>query len=156
MSTLTLKREAKALIDAMSPAQLWAASEFLAFVKSRELDSTTLELLSIPGFEASFAGGMKGHQGGPHQTLARCDPTYSVELSQEAQRFNSRCTKPVAKKLARCFEWLQENPREGNNVKPLKGKLAGFCRYRAGDLRVVYMMRRSSRHRVRDHHRQAQ
>jgi hypothetical protein len=59
MSTLTLKREARALIDTMSPAQLKAASGFLAFVKSRELDAATLELLSIPGFEASFARGMK-------------------------------------------------------------------------------------------------
>ena len=59
MSTLTLKRKAKALIDAMSPAQLRAASELLAFVKSRELDPATLELLGIPGFEASFVRGMK-------------------------------------------------------------------------------------------------
>jgi len=57
MSTLALRQEAKALIDAMSPTQLKAASEFLAFVKSRELNPATVELLSIPGFEASlFAG----------------------------------------------------------------------------------------------------
>jgi hypothetical protein len=64
MSTLTLRREAKALIDTMSPAQLRAASEFLAFVKSRELDSATLELLAIPGFTASFARGMKDIKAG--------------------------------------------------------------------------------------------
>jgi len=64
MSILTLKREAKALIDSMSPAQLRAASEFLAFVKSRELDPATLELLTIPGFEASFARGMKDIKAG--------------------------------------------------------------------------------------------
>jgi hypothetical protein len=64
MSTVTLKREAKALIDTMSRAQLRAASEFLAFVKSRELDPATLELLSIPGFEAAFSRGMKDIKAG--------------------------------------------------------------------------------------------
>jgi mRNA interferase RelE/StbE len=63
---------------------------------------------------------------------------YKVELSDEARRFYDRCDKPVAKKLARCFEALEKNPREGNNVKPLKGKFAGSYRYRVGDLRVVY------------------
>ena len=64
MSTAALKREAKALIDAMSPAQLRVASEFLAFVKARELDAATLELLSSPGFEASFARGMRDVKAG--------------------------------------------------------------------------------------------
>ena len=63
---------------------------------------------------------------------------YKLELSLEAQRFYDRCDKPVAKKLARCFQSLEKNPREGNNIKPLKGKLAGSYRYRVGDLRVVY------------------
>jgi len=59
MSTIQLRKQAKALIDDLTTPQLRVASEFLAFVKSRELDSATLELLSIPGFEASFARGMK-------------------------------------------------------------------------------------------------
>jgi mRNA interferase RelE/StbE len=63
---------------------------------------------------------------------------YKVELSREAQQFYDRCDKPLARKLARCFQSLERNPREGNNVKPLKGKLAGSYRYRIGDLRVVY------------------
>ncbi|MGA2231609.1 MAG: type II toxin-antitoxin system RelE/ParE family toxin [Tepidisphaeraceae bacterium] len=63
---------------------------------------------------------------------------YRVELTQEAQRFYDRCDKPVAKKLARCFLSLEKNPREGNNVKPLKGSFAGSYRFRVGDLRVVY------------------
>jgi len=58
MSTAELKQEAKALIDAMSGPQLRVASEFLAFVKRRDLDAATLELLSIPGFEKSFARGI--------------------------------------------------------------------------------------------------
>jgi hypothetical protein len=64
MSILELKREAKAIIDTMSPEQLRAASEFLAFVKGREVDPATLELLSIPGFKASFVRGMKDIKAG--------------------------------------------------------------------------------------------
>jgi hypothetical protein len=64
MSTVQLRRKAKAVIDDLSTAQLRVASEFLAFVKSRELDSATLELLSIPGFENSFAQGMKDIKAG--------------------------------------------------------------------------------------------
>lgn len=63
---------------------------------------------------------------------------YRVELSREAQRFYERCAKAVAKKLARCFASLEKNPRAGNNVKALQGRLAGSYRYRLGDLRVVY------------------
>jgi mRNA interferase RelE/StbE len=65
---------------------------------------------------------------------------YKLELSREAQQFYGRCDKPVAKKLARCFRSLEKNPREGNNIKPLRGKFAGSYRYRVGDLRVVYMI----------------
>jgi hypothetical protein len=64
MSTRTLRREAKAMIDTMSMAQVKVASEFLAFLKTRETDSATLELLAIPGFEASFARGMRDVRAG--------------------------------------------------------------------------------------------
>ncbi len=47
---------------------------------------------------------------------------YKLELSLEAQRFYSRCDRPLAKKIAQCFQSLEKNPRRGNNVKPLKGK----------------------------------
>lgn len=63
---------------------------------------------------------------------------YKVELSREAQQFYERCDKAVSKKLARCFESLERNPRLGNNVKALKGRFTGSYRYRLGDLRVVY------------------
>ena len=59
MSAVQLRQQAKALIDDLSTTQLCVAAEFLAFVKSRDLDSATLELLSVPGFEASFDRGMK-------------------------------------------------------------------------------------------------
>lgn len=64
MRAVELRREAKTLIDTMSEAQLRVASEFLAFVKERELDAATLELLGIKGFEQSFARGMKDVKAG--------------------------------------------------------------------------------------------
>jgi hypothetical protein len=64
MSTVTLRRKAKALIDTLSDEQLRAASEFLAFVKTRQTDDPTLELLSIPGVEASYARGMRDIKAG--------------------------------------------------------------------------------------------
>jgi len=59
------------MIDALSGARLRAASEFLAFVKNRGTDAATLELLTIPGFEKSFARGMRDMQGGPHEAMAQ-------------------------------------------------------------------------------------
>ncbi len=63
---------------------------------------------------------------------------YKLVLSREAERFYQRCDRPASSKLARCFEWLEKDPRGGNNIKALKGKFAGSYRYRVGDLRVVY------------------
>lgn len=63
---------------------------------------------------------------------------YRLELSREAQRFFEKCERAEAKKLVRCFEALEKNPRAGNNIKALKGRFAGAYRYRVGDLRVVY------------------
>jgi hypothetical protein len=64
MSTAELRDQTKALIDELSTTQLHVASEFLAFVKSREMNSATLELVSIPGFADSFARGMKDIKAG--------------------------------------------------------------------------------------------
>ena len=64
MSTVALRRQAKAIIDEMSPPQLRVASEFLAFVRSRSTDAATRELLSIRGFESSFARGVQDIKSG--------------------------------------------------------------------------------------------
>jgi mRNA interferase RelE/StbE len=69
---------------------------------------------------------------------------YKLELSREAQRFYERAEKSVAKKLARCYQSLETDPKAGNNVKALRGPLAGAFRYRIGDLRVVYTINDSS------------
>ena len=46
--------------------------------------------------------------------------------------------RPLAVKLARCFQRLEVNPRQGNNIKRLTGEWAGYLRYRVGDWRVIY------------------
>jgi mRNA interferase RelE/StbE len=63
---------------------------------------------------------------------------YKVQLSVEAEKVFAKCDKILAKKLARCFEKLAENPRFHPNIKPLKGSYSGSFRYRVGDYRVVY------------------
>jgi mRNA interferase RelE/StbE len=73
---------------------------------------------------------------------------YELVLSREAQRFYQRCDQPAARKLARCFAALEQDPRPpraGNNVKPLKGPFTGSIRYRVGDLRVVYTINGATR-----------
>jgi mRNA interferase RelE/StbE len=61
-----------------------------------------------------------------------------VRLSAKAQDFYRKADKPLARKLARCFEQLEQEPRHHPNIKPLKGNLAGSYRYRVGDYRVIY------------------
>jgi mRNA interferase RelE/StbE len=63
---------------------------------------------------------------------------FKLELSREAERFFHQCDKVLAKKRARCFASLEQDPRAGNNVKALKGRFDGSYRYRVGDCRVVY------------------
>jgi hypothetical protein len=59
---MTLKRQAKAMIDTMSPAQLRAASEFLAFVKRRSAVRLTFNRASrlIKRHAAAFDGCLPG------------------------------------------------------------------------------------------------
>lgn len=63
---------------------------------------------------------------------------YKVDLSKSAQKFYQKAERPLARKLARCFEQLENDPRHHSNIKPLTGKLAGQYRYRVGDYRVIY------------------
>ena len=63
---------------------------------------------------------------------------FEVTLSPDARDFYAKADPPLAKKLARAFSRLEDNPRASNNAKPLKGDLAGYWRYRVGDWRVVY------------------
>ena len=63
---------------------------------------------------------------------------FEVILSPEVQEYFKAADRPLAKKLARCFEQLQREPRRHNNIKRLTGKFGGLVRYRIGDWRVIY------------------
>jgi mRNA interferase RelE/StbE len=63
---------------------------------------------------------------------------YNVVLSAEAEVIYASADQALAKKIARCFEQLEQNPRFHPNIKPLKGDFAGYYRYRIGDYRVIY------------------
>lgn len=65
---------------------------------------------------------------------------YEVVLSTEAQKNYASANQALAKKIARCFEQLEQSPRYHPNIKPLKGDLAGYYRYRIGDYRVIYLV----------------
>ena len=63
---------------------------------------------------------------------------YAVVVSSQAGEFFESASVALQRKLDRCFEMLKINPRSHSNIKPLKGELAGYYRYRVGDYRVVY------------------
>jgi hypothetical protein len=50
MTATQIRRQAKRRIDALSPARLQVADDFLAYLQEREGNEATEELLAIPGF----------------------------------------------------------------------------------------------------------
>ncbi len=64
--------------------------------------------------------------------------SYTVLISIDAQEFFESASASLQKKLDRCFERLKIEPRNYPNIKPLKGELSGYYRYRVGDYRVIY------------------
>jgi len=63
---------------------------------------------------------------------------FEVILAPEARAFYATADGPLARKLARCFAQLEQDPHRHNNIKRLTGALAGRIRYRVGDWRVIY------------------
>ncbi len=63
---------------------------------------------------------------------------YEVLLSADAQKTYQKANQVLAKKIARCLEQLEQNPRHHPNIKALKGELSGYYRYRLGDYRLLY------------------
>jgi len=70
---------------------------------------------------------------------------FEVILSPEAQAFYAMAERPLAKKLARCFAQLENEPRQHNNIKRLTGEFAPRLRYRVGDWRVLFRIDESTR-----------
>lgn len=65
---------------------------------------------------------------------------YKVLLTRKAQKFYASANRPLAQKIARCLEVLEQTPRSHPNIKPLKQNLAGRYRYRIGNYRVIYQI----------------
>lgn len=63
---------------------------------------------------------------------------YEVLLHPDAQKVYANADKALSKKIVRCLQQLEENPRSHPNIKALKGDFAGLYRYRMGDYRVIY------------------
>ncbi|PSN12641.1 type II toxin-antitoxin system RelE/ParE family toxin [filamentous cyanobacterium CCT1] len=63
---------------------------------------------------------------------------YSVRLVKKAAKFFKSVDSSLARRLAKAFEVLEENPHQHPNIKALKGELAGRYRYRVGDHRIIY------------------
>lgn len=63
---------------------------------------------------------------------------YEILLHPDAQEVYLNADKDLAKKIARCLQQLEQNPRLHPNIKALKGDYAGYYRYRIGDYRVIY------------------
>ncbi|MEH2334193.1 type II toxin-antitoxin system RelE family toxin [Nostoc sp.] len=62
---------------------------------------------------------------------------YSVVLYAEAEEIYATANQALAKKIAKCFEQLEQNPRFHPNIKPLKDDFAGYYHYRISDYRVI-------------------
>ena len=63
---------------------------------------------------------------------------YRVVVSDEARRFFEEAPVALQRRLDRCFAQIRIDPRRHPNIKPLKGRFAGYYRYRLGDYRVIY------------------
>jgi hypothetical protein len=57
VSTIELRRRAKKTIDQLSEPHLRFVTDFLAYIKERQPEEATRELLDIPGFIEAFARG---------------------------------------------------------------------------------------------------
>ncbi len=53
---------------------------------------------------------------------------YDVLLHPDAQQVYVKADKALAKKIARCFQQLEQTPRSHPNVKALKEDYAGYYR----------------------------
>jgi mRNA interferase RelE/StbE len=62
---------------------------------------------------------------------------YHARILSAASRELERLDKSTARRIADRIIWLAEN-FEDIKPEPLKGDLAGFCKLRVGDYRVVY------------------
>jgi len=69
---------------------------------------------------------------------------FEVVLSPSSSAFYAAAARSLALKPARCFRRLETEPRQGANVKRLKGEWSGYLLYRVGDRCVIYRVEDAS------------
>ncbi len=67
---------------------------------------------------------------------------WEINLTRPAEKVYDKAFSDIRQRLDDCFENLEQNPLYGNNIKALTGKLKGLYRYRIGDWRVIYRLKR--------------
>jgi len=67
---------------------------------------------------------------------------WEIDLTRPAEKVYYKASSDVRQRLDDCFENLEQNPQYGNNIKALTGELKGLYRYRVGDWRVIYRLKR--------------
>jgi len=70
---------------------------------------------------------------------------YEVVLSAEAVKRYKKQGKNTKKKINRSIDNLAKNPLYDSHVKKLWGSLEGNCRYKIGDIRIIYSINESSK-----------
>lgn len=73
------------------------------------------------------------------------EEVWEIDLTRPAERVYDKASSDVRQRLDDCFETLEQNPLYDNNIKALTGKLKGLYRYRVGDWRVIYRLKRDLR-----------
>ena len=66
---------------------------------------------------------------------------WEIDLTRPAEKVYDKAPGEIGHRLDECFQNLERNPRYGNNIKALTGKLKGLYRYRLGDRRVIYRLK---------------
>lgn len=66
--------------------------------------------------------------------------TYKVQLSPHAVKEYKKLDPSIKSQVQAGLDALQHSPLHGPKIKPLKGRLHHYFRYRAGDYRVVYIV----------------
>ena len=63
---------------------------------------------------------------------------YEILRHPDAQKVYAKADKALAKKIAKCLQQLEQDPRSHPNIKVLKGEYSSLYRYRIGDYRIIY------------------
>jgi len=70
---------------------------------------------------------------------------FKIILSKNANKVYNSLDKKTEKRFTNAFKTVSKNPYFGKNIKKLKGKLEGLYRYRLGQYRIVYEIKKNVR-----------